>query len=47
VNVKKGQMVNKNKTIGLVGKTGRVTGAHLHWQTFIKGIPVNPELFLE
>ena len=47
VNVKKGQMVDKNKTIGLVGKTGRVTGAHLHWQTFIKGIPVNPELFLE
>ena len=45
--VNKGQFVRKNEPIGEVGKTGRVTGPHLHWQIVLFGVPVDPELFLE
>lgn len=40
--VKAGQMVRKGEIIGLVGSTGRVTGAHLHWEVWVNGIQVNP-----
>ena len=44
--VKPGQHLAQGKTIGLVGKTGRVTGAHLHWSVFLTGTWVNPLLFV-
>ena len=47
ISVKQGQFIKKNKVIGKVGQTGRVTGPHLHWQIVLSGIPVNPELFLK
>lgn len=40
--VKKGQKIKKGEEIGLVGKTGRATGPHLHWGMVINGAKVNP-----
>jgi len=40
--VQVGQMVQQNETIGLVGGTGRVTGAHLHWELWVNGVQVDP-----
>ena len=42
INVQVGQIVQKNDVIGLVGGTGRVTGAHLHWEIWVNGIQVDP-----
>lgn len=40
--VQPGQHVTKGEVIGYVGGTGRVTGAHLHWEVWVNGIQVNP-----
>lgn len=45
--VKTGDMVEQGQVIGLVGGTGRVTGAHLHWEVWAGGIQVNPLDWLE
>jgi len=42
VQVQVGDMVEQNQVIGLVGGTGRVTGAHLHWELWVNGIQVDP-----
>lgn len=44
--VKAGQFLTRNQLIGLVGKTGRVTGANLHFETRINGVAYNPLTFL-
>lgn len=41
-----GQRVAAGDTIGSVGSTGRSTGAHLHYETRIDGVPVDPQRFL-
>ena len=40
--VKKGQRVRQGQTIGTVGATGMVTGAHLHYEFVLNGIHRNP-----
>ena len=42
ITVNVGDMVEQGQVIGLVGDTGRVTGAHLHWEVWVNGIQVNP-----
>lgn len=43
----KGNRVNKGDMIGYTGCTGRCTGAHLHYEVRISGIPVNPAGYLK
>jgi murein DD-endopeptidase MepM/ murein hydrolase activator NlpD len=40
--VRQGQMVNRGQRIGLVGKSGRVTGPHLHWVARYGTVSVDP-----
>ncbi len=45
--VQTGDVVKAGDVIGLVGATGRVTGAHLHWEVWVNGVQVNPMAWLE
>ncbi len=40
--VKVGDVVDKYQQIALSGKTGRVTGPHLHWGAMVNAVKVNP-----
>jgi murein DD-endopeptidase MepM/ murein hydrolase activator NlpD len=40
-----GQDIKKGDVLGLVGKTGRVTGAHLHYGVYINGARIDPPVF--
>ena len=42
IRVKKGDVLQEKQIVGLSGKTGRVNGPHLHWQSVIHGVKVNP-----
>ncbi|RYG55724.1 M23 family metallopeptidase [bacterium] len=44
--VTEGQTVAKGQRIGLVGATGFVTGAHLHWEVRVGWEPVDPNRVL-
>ncbi len=46
IGVDKGQEIVTGDVIGLVGKTGRVTGAHLHFGAYLNGNAVDPAILL-
>lgn len=45
--VKMGDIVEKGQQIAKVGATGRVTGAHLHFEVRVNDRPLDPMLFLD
>lgn len=46
ISVSEGQTVKRGEVIGKVGKTGRVTGPHLHWSVSLNNARINPALLL-
>ena len=47
IDVQVDQVVEQGQIIGLVGGTGRVTGAHQHWEVWANGVQVNPMDWLQ
>jgi len=46
IDVEQGQVVATGERLGAVGATGRVTGAHLHFGTYLNGTAVDPAILL-
>jgi murein DD-endopeptidase MepM/ murein hydrolase activator NlpD len=46
VSVAAGQKVDKNTMLGLEGSTGASTGAHVHFEIRLNGLPVNPHRYI-
>ena len=47
IEVQVGEMIQPGQEIGLIGRTGRADGPHLHWDLWVGGVPVNPTMWLE
>lgn len=47
IDVKPGDEVKRGQPFGAVGKTGRVTGAHLHWSVSLNDARIEPLLLLK
>jgi murein DD-endopeptidase MepM/ murein hydrolase activator NlpD len=46
IEVAKGMRVARGQLLGEIGKTGRVTGPHLHWTVSLNNARVDPTIFL-
>ncbi|MDJ0760457.1 MAG: peptidoglycan DD-metalloendopeptidase family protein [Woeseiaceae bacterium] len=46
IGVEEGEQLQAGDILGEVGKTGRVTGAHLHFGTYLNGTAVDPAILL-
>jgi hypothetical protein len=47
LDVQKGDRVEPGQLLGRVGSTGLSTGAHLHWELRVNGVPVDPLQWVE
>ena len=47
IDTSEGRRVHRGDRIGRVGKSGNASGAHLHYEVLINGVPVNPRPYLE
>jgi murein DD-endopeptidase MepM/ murein hydrolase activator NlpD len=46
IEVKPGEPIARGQVLGQVGATGRVTGAHLHWNVSLNDARVDPAIFI-
>jgi len=46
IGVKSGEPIARGQVLGQVGATGRVTGAHLHWNVSLNDVRVDPAIFI-
>jgi murein DD-endopeptidase MepM/ murein hydrolase activator NlpD len=46
IDVKPGEQLARGQVLGKVGATGRVTGAHLHWNVSLNDARVDPAIFI-
>src|SRR6266568_502475 len=46
IDVRVGQSIKSGQIVGKIGSSGRSTGPHLHYETRLKGEPVDPQKFL-
>ncbi len=46
IRVEKGQRVDRGDIVGLLGSSGRSSGAHLHYEIIVDGVPRDPMTFI-
>ena len=47
INVRSGDLVNEGQVIGKMGRTGKVKGAHLHYEISVNGKSQNPATYIK
>ena len=47
IEVEEGMRITRGTRLGTTGRSGRVTGPHLHYEVLYKGEPVNPAHFMD